>query len=291
MAIRAITKWLRLDYSPAPYIKSRRRCNEDYGEEWGLLITQARMTESAGYHMMAWYEGSAEVNGLIPGHDDQGLADPTPPPVVEVTSPHNEEVTCLGHSDDHGVEWVENLPSPPTSKDQQNRLPTLEEVLGADRLQIIPYTGGPRVLSEEEVRPRAQGVILLPAPRYRPSLLERALDALVSAWRPASQALDALVRFHPQEDGLPASLKLQEEGAPMEYITAHMIAMELRSMFGWQLSTPANRELGNRVARDILRDRCGANRENTWYLSSLALQMWFQPTLCDLAIKAGPQNF
>nr|QNT09934.1 RNA-dependent RNA polymerase [Ethiopian tobacco bushy top virus] len=291
MAVRAITKWLRLDYTPAPYIKSRRRCNEDYGEDWGLLITQARMTESAGHHMMAWYEGSAEVNGMIPGHDELGQADPAPPPVMEVTTPPSEEVTRSDPSTTFGVEEVANLPIPPAPNAQRNRLPTLEEAFGADRLQIIPYTGGPRVLTEEEVLPTARGVIPLPAPKYRPSILERALDVLVSTWRPASQALDALVRPLPQEDGLPAGLELQKEGAPMEYITAHMIAMELRSMFGWQLNTPANRELGNRVARDILRDRCGANRENTWYLSSLGLQMWFQPTLCDLAIKAGPQNF
>nr|UNI81602.1 MAG: RNA polymerase [Groundnut rosette virus] len=285
-SIRHIMDWLRPTFTPFAGVKARQECAALYGDDWALLITQSRMTLTAEAQVVAWYEGGAEVNGSIPAVNETAAAPPAAAVVAEPPCPPPK----IDGEDDSS--WVATLPAPPTHEVVMGRAPTLEETFGASRLQIVPYTGGARTIREDEVLPLADPVIYLPGSPSHPRAIIRALGKIADAWVSVKRYLEDLRATEPQvEVGEPCNMKLQVEGAPMAYMNAQTIAMELRAMFGCQANTPANRELGNRVARDILRDCCGATREQIWYLSSLALHMWFQPTLCDLAIGAGAQNF
>ncbi|CAA93799.1 orf1 [Groundnut rosette virus] len=282
--IRHIMDWLRPTFTPLAGVKSRQECIAHYGDDWALMITQSRMTLSAEAQVNAWYEGGAEVNGSIPSVEGNAAAPQAAAVVAEPPHPSPAE------NEGEDASWVAALPAPPTYEVVQGRAPTLEEIHGASRLQIVPYTGRARVIGEDEVLPSPVLSSIWRATRC-PGRILRVLGTLLKPGA-CQRHLEDLREVQPQVCvGNPCEVKLQEEGAPMAYMNAQSIAMELRAMFGWQAATPANRELGNRVARDILRDGCGATREQIWYMSSLALHMWFQPTLCDLAIKAGAQNF
>nr|UVK78466.1 MAG: RNA-dependent RNA polymerase [Picris umbravirus 1] len=87
------------------------------------------------------------------------------------------------------------------------------------------------------------------------------------------------------------ALPMEERGAPMGYMNSAAIAMELRRRFGRPQATPANVELGGRVAREVLSDRCGATRSEAWYTSVEATKMWLSPTLVDLVQSTGQVGF
>nr|BDR95922.1 RNA-dependent RNA polymerase 1 [Ixeridium yellow mottle virus 2] len=87
------------------------------------------------------------------------------------------------------------------------------------------------------------------------------------------------------------TLPLEERGAPMGYMNSAAIAMELRRRFGRPQATPANVELGGRVAREMLSDRCGATRSEAWYTSVEATKMWLSPTLVDIVHATGKVGF
>ncbi|AMR60140.1 hypothetical protein IYMV_gp2 [Ixeridium yellow mottle virus 2] len=87
------------------------------------------------------------------------------------------------------------------------------------------------------------------------------------------------------------TLPLEERGAAMGYMNSAAIAMELRRRFGRPQATPANVELGGRVAREILSDRCRATRSEAWYTSVEATKMWLTPTLVDMVHATGNVGF
>jgi len=67
--------------------------------------------------------------------------------------------------------------------------------------------------------------------------------------------------------------------------TSQSVAMELRSRFGIRVASPANVEMGGRVAREIL-SNAGLKRSEVYYMSRLAVNMWLCPTQLDQVLDS-----
>jgi hypothetical protein len=95
-----------------------------------------------------------------------------------------------------------------------------------------------------------------------------------------------LVSLTPARGALVATPAAQtaEEVEPREF-TSQTVAMELRARLGKRPRTPANLEMGGRVAREILKE-AGVSRAEQHYMSVLAVNMWFQATQLDCVLEA-----
>ncbi|AAB81639.2 RNA-dependent RNA polymerase [Carrot mottle mimic virus] len=83
---------------------------------------------------------------------------------------------------------------------------------------------------------------------------------------------------------------LMEEGPSMAHLTSYTVAMELRSRFGLRPASPANIELGARVAREILKT-AGARRQDNYYLAQQAVKFFLTPTLLDVVYSTPIRDF
>ncbi|UVX24726.1 hypothetical protein [Paederia scandens chlorosis yellow umbravirus] len=315
-----LVRWVRPYFSPGPGVDSRASCEMKYGAEWALMIVQARMSEEASQHMSSWYECQAATTLAMPTILQ---AEETPEPVVPGVSsaPELETQSVMPAKADERVDplaplmerldilkaerLIGELPSPPSNPIAVGSAsPKPDEASPSDA--IVPYAGEIHLGYEELQRESSTSLEAEPLDahdevdagtlRKVSMLLDRAFLSVGNALTPAVGAALAVFSAPAGQYVEPPEMQgpnfpTEVEGSAMRFMNAHSVAMELRKRYGLQPKTPANVQLGGRVAREILGLQCGATREQVWYLGQLATSMWFQPTLVDLALGAGAKDF
>nr|UVK78454.1 MAG: RNA-dependent RNA polymerase [Pastinaca umbravirus 1] len=343
--LKGVLKHLDARFSPAPGVYNREVCTDRFGAEWGVLITQERMSMALAKEHERWYVGSAETNIYIPVSP---YVDPRDAVKAAPTSPEDT---------DEGVSPRASSPSPFTASrtvdattldllrgvaagcaEEPAALPcSVYSVLTAPARPLAGVLEDPEEedtccpayyyaageegevralppLRHEAVAPQPnggaveassmadvvsppiadEGAVASTVVPVDPPLAEE--GTVVSAVVPASSGdstADAPEGMPPDgedpDEGVSTS-PLQEAGPTMAAMDSFSVAMELRARFGYRSKSPANIELGGRVAREIL-NHCGAVRSETYYLAQLAVQLWFAPTLLDLVLKGPVQDF
>nr|AEM45993.1 33 kDa protein [Pea enation mosaic virus 2] len=298
--VARIKRWFTPDFTPGEGVKSRAQLERELDPTWALLVCQERARRDADSIANEWYEGSMECNLLIPRAKPEDVLGPSvaPEPVALV-----EDVT---HSHAPGVDApaeessvVAEIDSvDPAEFDSLTRHLLAESNPCREMVLWVP-TGLP---AERDVLPRARGVIMIPeVPASSYTLSVKVAEAVRLAQEVlASLAKRALEKRSPptltaqaQPEALLSGCDYpyQETGAAAAWITPGCIAMELRAKFGICKRTPANLEMGSRVARELLRDNCVTCRETTWYTSAIAVDLWLTPTVVDLACGRRAADF
>nr|AXT18258.1 RNA-dependent RNA polymerase [Opium poppy mosaic virus] len=308
-----ITRWLSGDFKPSAYIKSRNECVVAYGEEWATLVTQSRMQGEASRQYADWYNSASPTTCTMPPPTDAELIEEARVGKLKAGLDQPKKQQEAASTNLGGIKTP-----PPMSEEQSTlldleALPSYDQIVAVGKLRrlqlqsacpqytdeeraswaIIPYTGGPRVIREDEVLPRAPSVVLLnDAPRSMSKIEELVKACFATIDKVAKRRKVDCIDFSSEVAQTPPSkYKLQEPGEVMKGMNAQSVAMELRRRYGMQPCTAANLQLGNRVAREILDRQCQATREQVYYYGHLATTMWFQPTLVDLALRAGAKDF
>uniref|UniRef100_A0AB39ICP2 RNA-directed RNA polymerase n=1 Tax=Pastinaca umbravirus 1 TaxID=2950848 RepID=A0AB39ICP2_9TOMB len=257
-----------------------------------------------------WYTGRAEANVYIPVSPyvdprDVDKAEPTSP-VESVEGAGTPAKPPPRNDPGRATEVVSSRPSVAPEATDVGPIACGGNVYDILRMSVQPQTAP--LLEEEEdddtcspafyyaaggdggaVEPtRAQ------ATQPAPPMVEEtpATSAVVSGSSDHSE-VDASTEM-PSSDEDPdegvSTSHLQVAGPAMGHMDSYSVAMELRARFGYRCKSPANVELGGRVAREIL-NHCGAVRSEVYYLAQLAVQFWFAPTLLDLVLKGPVQDF
>nr|AXN55935.1 putative 36 kDa protein [Red clover umbravirus] len=323
MSIDRIKRWFTPDFTPGEGVLSRDALTKRVADPtWALLVCQERARRDFQAITDEWYEGTMECNLLIPSPTPEAVLGPAQPkakPDDEVVSDEGldslekESVSdsheCAGTVASSVVEEflsadTEQLSDPPATAAELAMEEHLHRVRMAELNScraIVPWvaTGLPR---EEDVLPRARGVIIVsevPASAITLSvkvweavrLAQGVLSSIVKRGSRAATAADFTAQVLPVATVSGCDYPSQETGAAAKWITPGCIAMEMRARFGVPKRTPANLEMGGRVARELLRDNCVTCRETTWYMSAMAVDLWLTPTVVDLACGRRPVDF
>nr|CAR85737.2 RNA-dependent RNA polymerase [Tobacco bushy top virus] len=308
-----VKRLLTMDFRPAKGVATREELRRAYDPTWELLITQARVTSEVARQCEDWYtlavpttyrlpelavEEAVREKSIAREVADRCLPDDPSPVAAQGPSP-----ACLAESstdsstdaEPNGADEILGLPRPDTQflpPWVERRYKALARHCPKDytNWQIIPYSGGPRILTEEDVLPVAEGVILLPPPPSKPTVLDTLRGLITRLSRVAGGVRSRPSTTRKEPTAICVGVE-QVAGEPMAYMNAHSVAMELRARYGVQPSTAANLQLGNRVAREILEKQCGATRDMVFILGHLATTLWFTPTVVDLALQCGPKDF
>ena len=130
------------------------------------------------------------------------------------------------------------------------------------------------------------GAVNAPAPVDTVSTLTAAARAIdVYATAHSIYIGTMVVALTPARAELVTPLAAQNaEVANLYAFDSKTVAMELRARLGRRPRTPANLEMGGRVAREILKD-AGVARADLHYMSVLAVNMWFQATQLDCVLE------
>nr|CUC08880.1 RNA-dependent RNA polymerase [Tobacco bushy top virus] len=311
--INKIKQLLAMNFKPSKGVMSREELREAFDPTWELLITQARVTTEVSRQCEDWYTLAVpttyrlpelaveeavreksiarEVAAKCPPEDPvpESLQGPQPVPLDKSPERSSQD------AEREALDEIWGLPTPephPLPRYFERRYQALARTCQKDytNWQIIPYTGGPRVLGEEDVLPMATGVIPLPPPPPKASVVGAILGLSTRFTKVAGEVKGRLSA--PPREPSPTCIGLEQvAGEPMGYMNAHSVAMELRARYGVQPATAANLQLGNRVAREILEKQCGATRDMVFILGHLATTLWFTPTMVDLALQCGPKDF
>nr|WOZ17739.1 replication-associated protein [Carrot mottle virus] len=319
--LKRVLKHLDSQFSPAPGVYSRDVCAERYGAEWGVLITQGRMTRALSEEHERWYTGRVETDVYIPA--------------AQYVDPRDVEAEPTGQDgsstrvDDPVSNSSPTVPAKPTTEvipvaglgsTSAGVVPALEgpvPYLGDvyTILRMVDPTAEASESSDEEedtccpaythaasnsVASHGANAVPPPASGEHPGVSPVGAPSLSSAVG-SSPAVDTThINTVDASSEMPTTVEgpdegvstspLQEAGPSMAFVDASSVAMELRARFGYRSKNPANLELGGRVARDILKG-CGAVRSENYYLAQLAVQLWFAPTLLDLVLRGPVQDF
>ncbi|APG76250.1 hypothetical protein 1 [Changjiang tombus-like virus 3] len=313
MALRHLRRWLQLDYTPGGGVRSRRECEAHYGEEWSILIAQERMTREHASNAKDWFLGTAPCDLLLP----QIVVAPQPSEgnaaAPAALSRSEDSVDAVSESSD-SVPDVPGAPTPATALLVGSIPVTCPLVTDRPSAVLSPptsHTGAPTPPAASASRVNtlcrlALGVHpgdLTWVPAVTSTAIQVSRTLVEGTRRATAQArgwIRAAVAVAERELCPPPALEelkpvakgpRQEVGEAASWVNAESVAMELRALFGLLTDTPVHREMGGRVAREILRDRCRCGREDTWYLSTSAVTHWLSPTLTDLVLATRPQGF
>nr|UGN61046.1 RNA-dependent RNA polymerase [Pea enation mosaic virus 2] len=298
--VARIKRWFTPDFTPGEGVKSRAQLEKELDPTWALLVCQERARRDAESITNEWYEGSMECNLLIPQPKVEDVLGPSvapepAAPVEEITRSHAPSVDAPAVE---SSELVEIDPTDLAKFDSLTRRMLADANPCREMVLWVP-TGLP---AERDVLPRARGVIMIPeVPASAYTLSVKVKEAV----RLAQEVLASLAKRASEKRPLPAltaqaqpeatlsgcDYPYQETGAAAAWITPGCIAMELRAKFGICKRTPANLEMGSRVARELLRDNCVTCRETTWYTSAIAVDLWLTPTVVDLACGRRAADF
>uniref|UniRef100_A0A6M6A9U0 33kDa protein n=1 Tax=Pea enation mosaic virus-2 TaxID=193120 RepID=A0A6M6A9U0_PEMV2 len=298
--VARIKRWFTPDFTPGEGVKSRAQLEKELDPTWALLVCQERARRDADSITNEWYEGSMECNLLIPRPKAEDVLGPSvaPEPMAPVEEITRSHAPCVDAPAVESSELAEIDPSDLAKFDSLTRRMLADANPCREMVLWVP-TGLP---AERDVLPRARGVIMIPeVPASSYTLSVKVMEAV----RLAQEVLASLAKRVSEKRSLPtltaqaqpeATLSgcdypYQETGAAAAWITPGCIAMELRAKFGICKRTPANLEMGSRVARELLRDNCVTCRETTWYTSAIAVDLWLTPTVVDLACGRRAADF
>nr|QZA75376.1 replication-associated protein [Pea enation mosaic virus 2] len=318
--VARIKRWFTPDFTPGGGVKPRAQLERELDPTWALLVCQERARRDVESISHEWYEGSMECNLLIPLPTADTVLGPSVASVESPVIPAEEGVPSPTLCVDAPVVKVVDLPViDPVDLEKleaiRHRKTNISaadidkfEVLSRQMLadanpcrEIVVWvpTGLP---AERDVLPRARGVITIPeVPASAHTFTVKVQEAV----RLAQEILASLAKRAMARGTSPSTtaqtlseatlsgpdFPYQETGAAATWITPGCIAMELRAKFGVCKRTPANLEMGSRVARELLRENCVTCRETTWYTSALAVDLWLTPTVVDLACGRRAADF
>ncbi|QBB78569.1 putative replicase-associated protein [Patrinia mild mottle virus] len=315
--MKNLLKFLRMDYRPDAGLKTRSEMERFADPDWALLMCQGRMTTAHADNIQRWYEGELSTDVFIPevapkNGEGQGSS---PLPAVEMPSPQPSDNDQEG---DDLAPWLEErfellkleaeIAAPSVEAEGQEETvvfgPEYPEEYRVNLCRaLVPFVPPPpeRVDAPAHVQVE-EGRCSTIAASFRAcggAVLASAYAALATAMGSATEACKTIASaaaVASKEVPLDITVEgpavpMQEPGAPMGYVTSASIAMELRRRFGMPVRTPANSELGGRVAREILADRCGSTRSDAWYMSQEAVDFWLRPTVVDLVQRTRPVGF
>nr|AAU20330.2 RNA-dependent RNA-polymerase [Pea enation mosaic virus 2] len=298
--VARIKRWFTPDFTPGEGVKSRAQLERELDPTWALLVCQERARRDADSIANEWYEGSMECNLLIPRPTTEDVFGPSiaPEPVALVEETTRSHAPCVDVPAEESSELAEIDPVDLAKYDSLHRRLLAEANPCREMVLWVP----PGLPAERDVLPRARGVIMIPeVPASAYTLSVKVMEAV----RLAQEVLASLAKRALEKRSRPtltaqaqpeATLSgcdypYQETGAAAAWITPGCIAMELRAKFGVCKRTPANLEMGSRVARELLRDNCVTCRETTWYTSAIAVDLWLTPTVVDLACGRRAADF
>nr|BBH43057.1 RNA-dependent RNA polymerase [Carrot mottle virus] len=319
--LKRILKHLDSQFSPAPGVYNRDVCAERYGAEWGVLITQERMTRALSVEHERWYTGRVETDVYIPVAQYVDPRDVEAEPTSQqgnstgVDNPVNNcsgtvpakpatEVIPVGGLGGRGVGVVPAPEGPIPCEGNVYAIlrmadPTADASESSDDEEdtccpayIHAASNSVAEHSASAVPPPMEGTHPGASPvGVPPSLSAVGVSPAVNGTHVNTVDASTVMptKVEGPDEGVSTS-PLQEAGPSMAFVDASSVAMELRARFGYRTKNPANLELGGRVARDILKG-CGAVRSENYYLAQLAVQLWFAPTLLDLVLRGPVQDF
>nr|AEM45990.1 RNA-dependent RNA-polymerase [Pea enation mosaic virus 2] len=261
--VARIKRWFTPDFTPGEGVKSRAQLERELDPTWALLVCQERARRDADSIANEWYEGSMECNLLIPRAKPEDVLGPSvaPEPVALVEDATPSHAPGVDVPAEESSKLAELSPADLSKFDSLHRRMLAE----ANPCREIVLWVPPGPPAERDVLPRARGVIMIPeVPASACTLSVKVMEAVRLAQEVlASLAKRALERrstptftaqAQPEATLSGCDYPYQETGAAAAWITPGCIAMELRAKFGVCKRTPANLEMGSRVARELLRD-------------------------------------